>query len=57
MDSLAKFSIGYKQVIAQCKKPTAQTAHLIFTDTRANAEKIKRAVFCQRTDRRTDIKK
>jgi len=39
-------------VIAQCKKPTAQTAHLVFADTKANAEKTKRAVFCQRTDRK-----
>jgi len=42
-------------VIAQCKKPTAQTAHLVFADTRANAEKTKRAVFCQRTDRKTNF--
>ncbi|MCH8535805.1 MAG: hypothetical protein LAT51_12100, partial [Flavobacteriaceae bacterium] len=27
------------------KKPTAQTAHLVFADTKANAEKTKRAVF------------
>ena len=40
-------------VIAQCKKPTAQTAHLVFADKRANAEKTKRAVFCQRSDRKT----
>jgi len=44
-------------VIAQCKKPTAQMAHLVFADTRANAQKTKRAIFCQRTDRRQDIKK
>jgi len=36
----------------QCKKPTAQTAHLVFADTKANAEKTKRAVFCQRSDRK-----
>jgi hypothetical protein len=30
-------------------KPAAQTAHLVFADTKANAEKTKRAVFCQRT--------
>jgi hypothetical protein len=27
------------------KKPTAQTAHLVFADTKSNAEKTKRAVF------------
>jgi hypothetical protein len=47
--------IGSGNVIAQCKKPTAQTAHLVFADTRANAEKTKRAVFCQRTDRKTNF--
>jgi len=31
------------------KKPAAQTAHLVFTDTKANAEKTKRAVFCERS--------
>tara|TARA_Y100001933_G_C18771879_1_gene468560 strand:- start:568 stop:717 length:150 start_codon:yes stop_codon:yes gene_type:complete len=30
------------------EKPTAQTAHLVLADTKANAEKTKRAVFCQR---------
>jgi hypothetical protein len=33
------------------RKPTAQTAHLVFVDTKANAEKTKRAVFCQRSER------
>jgi hypothetical protein len=28
---------------------------LVFADTRANAEKTKRAVFCQRTDRKTNF--
>jgi len=32
-------------VIAQCKKPTAQMAHLVFSDTQANAQKTKRAIF------------
>jgi len=36
---------------ATYKKPTAQTAHLVFADTKANAKKTKRAVFCQRSDR------
>jgi hypothetical protein len=40
-------------VIAQCKKPTAQMAHLVFPDTRPSAQKTKRAIFCQRTDRQT----
>lgn len=31
--------------LRQCKKPTAQTAHLVFADTKANAEKTKRACF------------
>jgi hypothetical protein len=30
---------------ATYKKPTAQTAHLVFADTKANTEKTKRAVF------------
>lgn len=29
------------------EKPTAQTAHLVFANAKANAEKTKRAVFCQ----------
>ena len=41
-------------VIAQCKKPTAQMTHLVFSDTQANAQKTKRAIFCQRTDRKLD---
>ena len=28
---------------------TAQMAHLVLPDTKANAEKTKRAIFCQRT--------
>jgi DNA modification methylase len=44
-------------VIGQCKKADPQMAHLVFPDTRANAQKTKRAIFCQRTDRRQDIKK
>jgi hypothetical protein len=27
------------------KRATAQTAHLVFADTQANAEKTKRAIF------------
>ena len=45
-------------VVRQCKKTAhPQMAHLVFADTRANAQKTKRAIFCQRRDRRTDIKK
>lgn len=29
-------------------------AHLVFSDTQANAQKTKRAIFCQRTDRKLD---
>ena len=29
-------------------------AHLVFFDTQANAQKTKRAIFCQRTDEQTD---
>jgi hypothetical protein len=32
---------------ASLRKPAVQTAHLVFADTQANAEKTKRAVFCQ----------
>lgn len=42
-------SCVYLRVIGQCKKPTAQTAHLVFADTKAKAKKTKRAVFCQRS--------
>jgi len=28
---------------------TAQMAHLVFADTRANAQKTKRAISCQRS--------
>ena len=38
------------------RKPTAQTAHLVFADTKANAEKTKRAVSCLRTDRKRNRK-
>jgi len=44
-------------VIVQCKKADPQMAHLVFADTLANAQKTKRAIFCQRTVRRQDIKK
>jgi hypothetical protein len=29
----------------------AQMAHLVFADTQPNAQKTKRAIFCQRTDK------
>ncbi|MDD3772385.1 MAG: hypothetical protein PHC38_07000, partial [Weeksellaceae bacterium] len=32
-------------VIGQCKKADPQMAHLVFADTRANAQKTKRAIF------------
>lgn len=31
------------------ERANAQTAHLVFADTNANAEKTKRAVLCQRS--------
>jgi len=34
------------------KRPTAQMAHLVFADTKANAEKPKEPFFCKRTDRK-----
>jgi len=39
------------------RKPTAQTAHLVFADTKAKAEKTKRAVFCQRSVKVNNKKK
>jgi hypothetical protein len=43
---------SYTHRYAQLKKePTAQIAHLVFADTKANAEKTKRAIFCQRSPR------
>jgi hypothetical protein len=41
----AKRCVSYKKAIAQ-------TAHLVFADTRANAEKTKRAVFLPTLDRK-----
>jgi hypothetical protein len=38
-------------VIAQCKKPTAQTAHLVFSDTQANAQKNQKSCFLPTLDR------
>jgi len=39
-----------QNVVRQCKKPTHKQ-HIWFLPTRkANAEKTKRAVFCQRTE-------
>jgi len=46
-----------ENVIGQCKKADPQMAHLVFADTLANAQKTKRAIFCQRTVRRQEIKK
>jgi uncharacterized protein (DUF924 family) len=37
--------------VAYEKEPTAQIAHLVFADTLANAEKTKRAIFCQHLNR------
>jgi hypothetical protein len=50
-----EFHSKYKRgnVIAQCKKADPQMAHLVFSDTQANAQKTKRAIFCQRRDRST----
>jgi hypothetical protein len=36
------------ELYAMLKKPTARIAHLVFADTRANAEKPKELLFCQR---------
>jgi len=44
-----------KPLYAMLKKPTAQTAHLVFADTKANARKTKRAVFCQRSTEKKKI--
>ena len=48
------FEIAYFSYTNRCvsyKKTTAQTAHLVFADTQANAEKTKRAVFLPTLDR------
>src|SRR5690606_6454763 len=37
-----------RAVVRHTRKANAQTVHLVFADTNANAEKTKRAVFCQR---------
>ncbi len=36
--------------------PTAQMAHWVFANTQPNAEKTKRAIFCQRLNRKTNRK-
>jgi hypothetical protein len=41
-------------VIGQCKKPAAQTAHLVFADTKANPKKPKELFF---DNARTDDKR
>jgi hypothetical protein len=46
------WSCVYLIVIAQCKNPTAQMAHLVFADTLANAQKTKRAIFFQRSTKK-----
>jgi len=38
---------------AMRKRATAQTAHLVFSDTKTSARKTKRAVFCQRLNKRS----
>jgi hypothetical protein len=38
-----------KRCVSYKRKPAAQIAHLVFADTQANAEKTKRAIFCQRS--------
>jgi hypothetical protein len=49
---LSKASDNYPNRYQQAKnEPTAQIAHLIFADTKANAGKIKRAIFHQRSTR------
>jgi len=54
---LAELFATSKQNIGQhTKKPIAQTAHLVFADTRVNALKTKRAIFCQRTERLSELK-
>jgi hypothetical protein len=37
-------------VVCHAEKAHAQMAHLVFAETQANAQKTKRAIFCQRTD-------
>ncbi|MFQ3576218.1 MAG: hypothetical protein SNJ77_07275, partial [Cytophagales bacterium] len=39
------------------RQPTRKWHIWFFADTRANAQKTKRAIFCQRSDKRTDNKK
>jgi hypothetical protein len=36
-------------VIAQCKKPTAQMAHLVFPDTKSQRSKNQKSHFFQRS--------
>jgi hypothetical protein len=45
---LVVLSVRYQQAE---NEPTAQIAHLVFANTRANAGKIKRAIFYQRSPR------
>jgi hypothetical protein len=42
-------------VVRQCKADP-QMAHLVFADKRVNAPKTKRAIFCQRTERLSELK-
>ncbi|MFO0487511.1 MAG: hypothetical protein ACK5ZY_04465, partial [Cyclobacteriaceae bacterium] len=44
-------------VVRQCKKTAQpQMAHLVFPNTQANAQKTKRAILCQRTDKTVNKK-
>jgi hypothetical protein len=54
MDNRHKMAVINK-LYAMLKKPTAQIAHLVFADTQANAEKTKRAIFCQRSTKKKKI--
>ena len=39
------------------RKPTAQTAHLVFADTKANAEKNQKSCFLPTLERNNEQKK
>jgi len=53
---LHRIAVKIYSVVRQCKKADPQMAHLVFADTRVSALKTKRAIFCERTERLSDLK-
>jgi len=59
--TVQRFEVGNKNIppyVGQhTKSPPRKQAHLVFANTKANAEKPKEPVFCQRSDGITNRKR